>query len=361
MTDEQYIEKALKLAKKGKGYVSPNPLVGAVLVKNGRVIGEGYHKRFGGLHAEVEALKSATEEVKGATLYVTLEPCAHFGKQPPCVHSILEAGVQRVVIGTKDPNPLVNGKGIRFLKDHGINVTVGVKQKACQKLNEAYFKFITTRLPFTTVKIAQTLDAKIATLTGQSRWITSEAARKQVHILRHEHDAILVGIETVLKDNPALTVRLLEGVNPKRFVLDSYLRIPLDCQLLSDSEVRKTIVVTLREASKEKIEQIQSRGAEVWQLPAGEDGKIALPELWKKMGEGEIASLLIEGGSQVFTSVIKEKLVDRVIIFVAPKLLGAGIDCLQDLGIRDLKQAVVLKDLECEKLGPDLMITGKIG
>ncbi|MFQ5706241.1 MAG: bifunctional diaminohydroxyphosphoribosylaminopyrimidine deaminase/5-amino-6-(5-phosphoribosylamino)uracil reductase RibD, partial [bacterium] len=233
MTDEAFIEKTLELAEKGRGLVSPNPMVGAVIVKNNGIIAEGFHQRFGGEHAEVVACNKARESVKGATLYVNLEPCSHYGKQPPCVERIVQQGIERVVIGTRDPNPIVDGSGIRFLQEHGVQVQAGVLENRCEHLNEAYFKYVKSGLPLTTLKIAQTLDGRIATKTGASKWITSEPARRYAHQLRSQNDAILVGIGTVLSDDPQLTVRLVEGVNPIRFVLDSLLRIPLSARILS--------------------------------------------------------------------------------------------------------------------------------
>jgi len=261
VTDEELIKKTLKLAEKGRSKVSPNPLVGAVITKKNEIIAEGFHREFGGVHAEVAALDSARQDVNGGTLYVNLEPCSHTGKQPPCVERIKSSGIKRVVIGTPDPNPLVNGKGIALLRKQGLEVKVGILEEACRNFNEAFFKHIKTNTPLITLKIAQTLDGKIATADGSSKWITSEKSRRLVHKMRSQNDVVLVGIGTVLKDSPRLNVRLVRGQDPKRIVLDSTLKIPLNSNFLTKPLVEKTIIATTSKASKEKMQQDRFRGA----------------------------------------------------------------------------------------------------
>jgi len=292
VTDEELIKKTLKLAEKGRSKVSPNPLVGAVITKNNEIIAEGFHREFGDVHAEVAALDSARQDVNGGTLYVNLEPCSHTGKQPPCVERIKSSGIKRVVIGTPDPNPLVNGKGIALLRKQGLEVKVGILEEACRNFNEAFFKHIKTNTPLITLKIAQTLDGKIATADGSSKWITSEKSRRLVHKMRSQNDVVLVGIGTVLKDSPRLNVRLVRGQDPKRIVLDSTLKIPLNSNFLTKPLVEKTIIATTSGASKEKIRSIKELGAEVWKIRNDSKSRVDLSELCKKMG--------IEGDNQRF-------------------------------------------------------------
>lgn len=359
-TDEQIIRKTLRLAEKGRGHVSPNPLVGAVIARGEEIIGQGYHHFFGGVHAEIDAFDHAKANLAGATLYVNLEPCTHHGKQPPCVDQILAKKIGRVVIGSPDPNPVVAGKGAKILEDHGIEVRMGVLEKACQRLNEGYFKHIVTGLPFTTIKIAQTLDGKIATQSGMSKWITSEKARRHGHRLRKQHDAILVGIGTVLADDPELTVRLVRGVSPKRIVLDSRLRIPSEARVLSKEFADGTIVVTTAQAHSNKIRAIEEMGAQVWVIEANGQGRVNLATLWNKLGTTGVTSVLVEGGSQVISSLIRAGLVDRVAVFLAPKLLGDGLNAVQHLGIDDLEKSIQLVDIQHKKIGEDFFLSGKL-
>ncbi len=358
--DVAFIKKALSLAKKGQGTVSPNPMVGAIVVKNGEVVGENYHRNFGGPHAEVLALEEAGDLSVGATLYVTLEPCAHHGKTGPCVEAIYDAGISRVVVGCIDPNPIVNGKGIKFLRSKGISVTQDVLCESCQELNQSYIKYITTSIPLITLKLAQTLDGRIATSTGHSKWITTEESRAQAHKLRAQHDAILVGIRTVLSDDPNLTVRMAKGITPKRVVLDSKLRVPLDAKILSDEFVGRTILITTEAASKEKIARIKEKGAIVLSLESDDRGWVLQNILWKKLGELGITSVLVEGGSVVQTECLKNGFADQLVIFIATKLLGSGIDAIGDLGIRNINSAIELTDVSIKKIQSDFMISGKL-
>lgn len=335
-------------------------MVGAIVVMNGTILGQGYHQLFGKEHAEVNAFNSAKSDLPGATLYVNLEPCSHFGKQPPCVDRILAARISRVVVGTLDPNPIVNGSGIRKLRENGIEVKVGVCEDECRRLNEAYFKHVVTGLPFTTLKIAQTLDGRIAAGNGRSQWITGERSRRVVHKMRSQHDAVLVGIGTVLADNPQLTVRLSGGVSPRRVVVDSRLRIPLQSHLLTDKMVKKTIIATTSKAPKSKIKKLENFGAEVWILKADSEKRVHLPALWKKMGAEGIASVLVEGGSRVASAVLKNRLADRIHIFLAPKILGGGLTAIENLGINDLRKAILVSGFSAQKLGEDLLVSAQL-
>lgn len=358
--DIKFMKRALKLAEAGRGYVSPNPMVGAVLVKDGKIVGEGYHQRYGEAHAEVNAIQAAGDESLGATLYVTLEPCAHEGKTGPCTVKIYEAGISRVVIGMQDPNPLVNGKGITFLKSKGIEVETGVLEEKCRELNAGYIKYITKNSPLITLKIAQTLDGRIATSTGHSKWITSEESRILAHRLRARHDAILAGIDTIITDDPQLTVRYIKAVSPKRVILDSKLRVPLDANILSEDLAARTIIVTTEDSSKEKIARIEEKGASVLVFDGDERGWAPLPKLWKALVEMGITSVIVEGGSTVQTECLKNGDADQIVLFIAPKVLGSGIDAIGDLGIRNINSALTLHDLSIRRLKTDLMITGNL-
>lgn len=356
-----FMKRALALAERGRGHVSPNPLVGAVVVKGDEIVGEGYHQKFGEAHAEVNALENAGDAATGATLYVTLEPCAHQGKTGPCTEKIYSAGISRAVIGVRDPNPLVNGKGITFLKSKGISVTESLLESDCRELNAGYLKYITTKRPLITLKIAQTIDGRIATSTGHSKWITSPDSRIMAHRIRAQNDALLVGIGTVIADDPELTVRLTRGVSPKRIILDSQLRIPLDAHALADQSPSRTIVMTTEEASKEKIARIEEKGATVIVTEADERGWVSQKILWPKLAEMGITSVLVEGGSTIHTECIKAGYADRIVLFLAPKLLGSGIDALGDLGIRNVNAAREIRNIKIKRLNGDLMISGTLG
>ncbi len=356
MDDEYYMEIALELATRGAGYVSPNPMVGAVIVKNGKIIATGYHQLYGKEHAEVKALKAAGDEARGSTMYVTLEPCVHYGKTPPCVPQIIAAGVKRVVIAMRDPNPLVSGKGVLMLKEAGIDVKVGVLEKKAKKLNEAFVKYITTGMPFVVLKVAQTADGKIATCNGSSKWITCEESRRVVHRLRAFYDAVLVGIGTVIMDNPVLNVRLVEGRNPLKIVLDSTLRIPEDADVVKN-EPERLVVVTSVEEGLPKEKRLKDVGVRVWHA-RGIDGKIELEPLLKMMHDEGIASVLVEGGSSVFSSFLREGLADKVLIFMAPKILGKGLSAFDGIQVEEIKDAEEFVVSECKVVGKDIMVEG---
>jgi len=354
------MREALKLAKRGEGKVSPNPMVGAVIVKKGRIIGKGYHQRYGDNHAETNAICNASESIAGATMYITLEPCSHHGKTPPCAEMLLTHKPARIVVGSLDPNPLVAGRGIEMLQNNGIATTVGVLEEDCRKLNEKFFKFIQTRIPFVTLKYAQTLDGRIATATGHAQWISSEASRRFAHTLRSLNDAILVGAGTVIQDNPELTVRWIRGKNPLRVVVDSQLRSPIDANIFKNQDAAKTIIASTGRANREKRALFQNLGIEVLHIDEDDKGQVDLRKLLLELGKRNVAALLTEGGSEIITSFIKSTLVDRVIIIMAPKIIGSGKDAVGDLSITHMNQAFVVTEQKITRKGNDLILEGKI-
>ncbi len=360
MTDEFYMKRALKLAGRGEGSVSPNPMVGAVIVRGNRIIGEGYHREFGENHAEINANDNASEDIEGAVFYVTLEPCSHHGKTPPCVNRIVEVRPSRVVIGTADPNPLVSGRGIEILKRHGIETKVRILEEECGRLNEVFFKFIQTRIPFVTLKFAQTIDGRIATLTGHSRWISSGPSLRFAHKLRSLHDGIMVGMGTILKDDPELTVRLLKGGNPARIIVDSTLRMPADACVLKNQETAKTIIATTPDHSRKKLSQLRNAGIDVIIVNKDDRGKVDLKGLLTELGKKEISSILVEGGSEIITSFLKERLADRIVIITAPKITGEGIPSVGDLGIRKIDDSIRLSLRKVFRKGDDIIIDARI-
>ena len=313
MLDVKYMKRALELAKMGSGYTNPNPLVGAVIVKDGRIIGEGYHQVYGSHHAEVNAFINATEDVSGATMYVTLEPCSHFGKTPPCADAIVENKIKKVIIGLKDPNPIVSGRGIKILQENGIEVVIGILSEEGKKLNEIFLKYITTKMPFCFMKTAMTLDDKIATYTGDSKWVTGELSREYVHQLRHRVAGIMVGVGTILSDDPLLTTRLknANGSDPIRIIVDSSGRIPLEAKVLNLKSKSGTIVATTEKADKAKIKALKEKGTKVIITPL-KNNKVDLMFLMKTLGEQKIDSVLLEGGSELNYSALEEGIVDKV-------------------------------------------------
>ncbi|MBI5683346.1 MAG: bifunctional diaminohydroxyphosphoribosylaminopyrimidine deaminase/5-amino-6-(5-phosphoribosylamino)uracil reductase RibD [Deltaproteobacteria bacterium] len=358
---EDFMRLAVNVAKKGIGRTSPNPAVGAVVVKDNRIVGKGYHKMAGLAHAEINALNDAGNRAKGADLYVTLEPCSHYGKTPPCTLAVIERGIKRVFIGMKDPNPLVNGRGIRKLKGCGIEVKAGIFEDECRNINKPYMKYIKTGMPFVTLKLAASLDGRIATSAGESKWITADIARRYVHKIRSNADAVMVGIGTVLNDDPLLTVRVAGKRevrnNPIRIVVDSRLKTPLKARLLNVKEA-KTIIATTKYADKKKIIQIEGKGAEVIVVDL-KDRFIDLKKLMLKLGRLEIMNILIEGGSKLAASALKQGIIDNIKIFYAPILLGGdGIPLTASLGIKRLKDAVHFKDVRIKRIGEDMLIEG---
>ncbi|MDL1957359.1 MAG: bifunctional diaminohydroxyphosphoribosylaminopyrimidine deaminase/5-amino-6-(5-phosphoribosylamino)uracil reductase RibD [Candidatus Desulfofervidus auxilii] len=354
-----YIRRTIKLAKRALGRTSPNPLVGAVIVKNGRIIGEGYHKKAGLPHAEIEAIKAAGRKAKGADLYVTLEPCNHYGRTPPCTEAILKAGIKRVFVGMRDPNPHVKGGGVEYLRSKGVEVETGILEEECRRLNEVFIKYVTTGFPFVSLKLAATLDGKIA-LANKTTWITNENSRIFVHRLRDIHDAILVGINTILKDNPSLTTRLpkRKGKDPIRIILDTNLRIPLEAKVLHLDSPAKTVIVTSFNAPSEKIKKLKALGTEVWQVDL-ENGKLSLKEVLKLLGNKQITSVLIEGGAKVAASFLQQKLVDKIYFFYAPKIFGAeNLSMIAELGIDSADKAILLKEVSLRRFDNDILIIG---
>lgn len=322
MTDQDYMNHAIRLAKQGLGWTNPNPIVGAVIVKEGKIIGEGYHARYGELHAERNAIHSLTESAQGATMYVTLEPCCHYGKTPPCTEAILEQGIRRVVIGSRDPNPNVAGKGAALLKASGIIVEEGLMQEECDRLNRVFFHYITAGTPYVVMKYAMTLDGKIATHTGASQWITGEKARNQVQNMRHQYMGILAGIGTVLKDDPMLNVRLEGKKSPVRIICDSHLRIPLDSKICQTSRQYPTLVACGAE-NKEAAAKLEELGIEVISVPDPQ-GRVDLKRLMEELGRRNIDSVLIEGGGELNESALRAGIVQEIKVFVAPKLFGGS-------------------------------------
>lgn len=352
-TDEKFMRIALNLAQKGEGNTSPNPMVGAVIVKGGRIIGQGYHKRAGLPHAEIEALNDVRGKIQGATMYVNLEPCSHQGRTGPCAPEIIKAGIRRVVYALTDPNPLVAGKGAALLKKAGLSVTGGVLKAEAIRLNEKYLIFIRSGRPFVTLKLAQTLDGRIATKSGDSQWITCPESRKLGHKLRATHDAVVVGAQTIRADNPQLTVRLVKGKNPYRIVVTSRFNISRTCRIFEENEDSRTIVV-VPEGGEIKANY---KNPIIWYIKKTKDG-ISLADFLKKAGEFGISSLLVEGGSRLATELLKEGLVDKVYIFTAAKMIGRGIESIGDLGTKKIGQAVAFRDGAFETIGSDVLFTG---
>lgn len=355
MNDKEYMDLAIKLARAAEGQTSPNPQVGAVVVKDGQIIGMGAHLKAGEPHAEVHAIRMAGEKANGATLYVTLEPCSHFGKTPPCSNLVIESGIRKVFVASVDPNPLVGGAGIKKMRETGIEVDVGLLEEEASALNKVFFHYISTGLPYVTLKSAASLDGKIATVTGESKWITGEEARKDVHQFRHTHDAILVGVNTVIKDNPSLTTRLdTGGKNPIRVILDTRLRTPLEANIIND-QAAETIIVTGTEANPERVEKFLGFGVEVIKL---ETTKIRIADMLKKLGDRGITSLYVEGGAEVHGSFLKEKAFQRVITYIAPKLLGgkSAPTAYGGDGIAWLEDTVPLEIIDVKQIGKDIRI-----
>ncbi len=364
--DERYMRLALKLADRGKGLTSPNPCVGAVVVKDGRIIGRGYHKQFGGPHAEIYALRQGGSKAKGATLYVTLEPCRHYGKTPPCVDAIISSKIKRVVAAMKDPNPLNDGKGLAILRKNGVKVEVGILADEARRLNEAFIKFITRKIPFVTVKVAQSLDGKIATHRGDSKWITGERAREFTHRLRSEIDAILVGVETILKDNPLLSARprnksIGKIKQPAKIILDSKLRTPIAAKIFSSDSPGKVIIATTKLAPKDKMEALKKKGAEILIMDS-KDGKVNIKSLLRKLAEEGIAHILMEGGGKVLASAFEAGIVDKVLFFIAPKIIGGKLapTSVEGSGIDNVNSAIRLKDVKFDRIGDDFLVEGYI-
>ncbi len=349
----------LSLAEKGAGYVSPNPMVGAIVMKNNRIVGRGYHRRFGGPHAEVFALRQAKHFTRGATLYVNLEPCCHYGKTPPCSDAIIKSGIKRVVVGMKDPNPLVYGKGIRKLRSAGIQVEVGILEEECRKLNESFGKFIATGQPFVVLKIAQTLDGKIADSKGNSQWITNEDSRRVVHALRARYDAVLVGANTIKKDNPQLTVRATRGRNPLRVIVDGNLSSPISSRVFHGRDKNRTMLFTRNDAAlrkKNRISKLQKLGIRMQTLPPTNRKTLDIQQILAKLADNNISSVLVEGGARIYAEFLKTNAVDKIIVFIAPTVLGSGLSAFQYMTGRELANALCFSGISSWNLHGDLMI-----
>lgn len=354
---------ALDLAKKGEGLTSPNPMVGAVIVKEGKVVGTGFHKAFGEAHAEVVAIDEAGASAKGAILYVNLEPCNHTGRTAPCTGKIVDANISRVVAAMKDPNPDVKGGGIDYLKQHGIDIVLGVCKDKAKKLNEAFIKYVGTKRPFVIIKCAVTLDGRIATKTGDSRWVSGKESRAFVHRLRHAADAIMIGINTVKQDDPSLTTRLndLKGHDPFRIILDTHLAISENAKVLRLNSASDTIIVTGNSISEKKKAQIENKRIRIIKSPV-KDGLIDLDSLMDRLGDFGITSVLIEGGSRVIAKALDEKIVDKIIFFYAPKIMGGddGVPVCKGQGPDLMNDCIPVKDINVRRFGDDVMIEGYI-
>lgn len=355
-----YMKRALELAEKGCGFVAPNPMVGAVIIKDDVCIGEGWHARYGGLHAERNALANCTVSPEGATMYVTLEPCCHYGKTPPCTDAIIENKISRVVIGSSDPNPLVAGKGVQILREHGIEVIEGVLKAECDALNAVFFHFIRTGMPYVVMKYAMTMDGKIATRTGASQWITGEMARKRVHQDRHRHSAIMVGVGTVLADDPMLTCRIPGGKDPIRIVCDTRLRTPLNAKVVTTASTVRTILAT---ACPDVLRQkpYLDVGCEIVTVPE-KDGHLDLMQLMKALGQSGIDSVLLEGGGTLNWSALECGIVKKVQAYIAPKLFG-GMEARSPVGGAGIAlpgEAVQLTQPKISKMGEDILLESEV-
>lgn len=358
--EDKYMERALELAKMGIGRVNPNPLVGAVIVKDDEIIGEGYHECYGEAHAERNAVKNAVKSVEGSTIYVTLEPCAHYGKTPPCVDLLIEKKFKKVVIGMLDPNVLVAGKSIEKLKQHGIEVVVGVKEEECKKMNEIFIKYITSKIPFVVLKSGMSLDGKIATFTGESKWITSKESREDSQNLRNRVHSIMVGVNTVIADDPELTCRINDKKILNRIIVDTNLRIPLDSKVITNKD-KRTIVATTLNGNEDKKNILRELGVKVIEV-CSKNNKVDLEELVKKLGQEAIDSILIEGGGTLNFSALEEGIVDKVIFYISPKIIGGenSKSSIAGKGFSKLSDAVNLIDTSYRKIGEDLIVEGYI-
>lgn len=354
-TDTKRMKRALALARKGVGKTSPNPAVGCVIVKDGKIVGEGWHREAGGPHAEVHALEQAGEAARGADLYVTLEPCSHTGKTPPCSDALIRAGIRRVVAGMRDPNPEVNGSGLKSLSDAGIETICGFLEEECRAINPAFIKHVTTGMPFVTFKCAMTLDGKIATVTGDSRWISCEKSRRYAHTMRAARDAIMVGVDTIIADNPQLTVRHVKGRNPVRIIVDTRLRTPESVAVIEGSSANSTLIATTESSPTVHLRYTQ-RGASIIVCEELE-GRVSMPDLLQKLGRMGIQSILLEGGSRLAGDMLKHSLIDEFVLFIAPKILGSdGFAPFALHGITSIDNTFKLSFDNVAKIGQDLII-----
>lgn len=360
MNDSEYMRLALQLAEKGCGWVAPNPMVGAVIVKNGQIIGQGWHEKYGQPHAERNALASCTKSPEGATMYVTLEPCCHYGKQPPCTNAILEAGIRRVVVGSGDPNPLVAGKGIQILRAHGLEVTENILREDCDRLNEVFFHYIQTKHPFVVMKYAMTLDGKIAAYTGASKWITGETARNHVQKQRHRYSAIMAGVGTVLSDDPLLSCRITGGKNPIRIICDTSLRTPTTAQVVITAKQIPTILATCC-SDREKQLAYEKAGCRILCLKE-KNGHVDLQQLMEKLGQEQIDSILLEGGGTLNWAALESGIVQRIQAYIAPKLFGGQTakTPIEGVGVSSPASALHVKNSTISRLGEDFLIESEV-
>lgn len=354
----KYMKRAIELAKKGIGYTNPNPIVGCVVVKNDEIISEGYHEKIGGFHAERNALTNCKEDTTGAELYVTLEPCCHYGKTPPCTEIIIEKNIKKVYVGSMDPNKLVAGKGVKILEENGIEVECGVLKDECDKLNEVFFHYITNKTPYVVMKYAMTMDGKIACENGDSKWVTGEKARETVQNMRKKYMGIMVGINTVLEDNPMLNCRIEENVDPIRIICDSNLRIPFESNIVNTANKIQTIVVCTNKDDKDKQRWLENKGIEVIRQKV--KGRVVLSDLMKILGEKGIDSILLEGGGTLNAQALKENIVNKICCFIAPKIVGGANakSPIEGKGAEKMMEAYNLRNLEIQKIGNDIMLTG---
>lgn len=358
---EKYMDLAMRLALKARGVTSPNPMVGAVVVKGKKIVGTGYHHSAGEAHAEVVALDAAGDSARGATLYVTLEPCAHFGRTPPCAERIIKSKVKEVYIGMIDPNPLNNGKGVAALQAHKIKVRVGILEDKLKKMNEVFMKYIIKKIPFVTVKIAQSLDGKIATESGDSKWITSDRSRNVAHRLRKDYDAVMVGVNTILRDNPRLNA-WFSGKQPAIIVVDSQLSTPQDATIFSRQTRVILATISRKPGQQTENQSVLSGKAQILEVKE-KSGQVNLKDMLKKLAQLEIASVLVEGGGTLIGSLFDEGLVDKVKFFVSPKIIGgkSAISSVMGKGIRRIDRAIKVKDVTVKRLGEDILIEGYVG
>lgn len=360
---EHFMKRALKIAEKGWGKTNPNPLVGAVIVKDNEIIAEGFHEALGCAHAEAAALKNACVDVRGSTLYVNLEPCSHYGRTPPCAKAIIDSGIKNVVVGMVDPNPKVSGNGIKMLKDAGINVTVGVMQNEAEKLNEIFINYITRHKPFVIMKAAMTLDGKIASVTGDSKWVSNEFSRNYVHLIRDRVSSIMVGINTVNEDNPSLTARLKskECTDPVRIIVDSKGRIPLESNVIQAKSKAGIIIATTDLIEKEKEKQLEENNVRIIKTACSK-GNVDLRELMDELYKLEIDSILLEGGGTLNYSSLEVGIVDKVMFFISPKIIGgkSAVSPVEGAGIQLMNDAFKLKDINLTKFDDDILIEGYI-
>jgi len=357
---KNFMREALKLAKKGKGFVSPNPMVGCVIVAYNKIVGRGYHKKFGGKHAEINALHDAGVKAHNATMFVTLEPCCISGKTPPCTNTIIKSGVAKIIVAIKDPNPHISGRGIQLLKKQGISVEIGVEKIEASRLIKFFTTFITSGKPYIALKIAQSIDGKIADYRGKSKWITNSASRQLVQELRSEYDAVLVGINTVIKDNPRLTSRIPNGRDPFRLIADSNLHIPLSSKIITQNHDKKTIIITTKKVSNKKVSVLEKKGVRVWKVNSIGKSRVSMNSLASRAGSFGISSILVEGGQKIWSSLLDSGLAKKVYIFIAPALISGGLPAFNTRKKFTVQSKLTLKNTKTTFLAGDILMEGDL-